>query len=115
MVVTFLRVHRTHFYAVLTCVAHELRWCIEAHGLAVEESASERGGLIAFQPRGVVRQQGEAGAVGLGKAILTEAHHLLVDTLGKLVAVTTLLHTLEQLVLEVLETPGALPRTHRTA
>ncbi len=50
---------------MLTCIAHELRWCIEAHGLAVEESASERGGLIAFQPRGVVRQQGEAGTVGI--------------------------------------------------
>ncbi len=38
------------FDAVRLCIADDLGWLIEAHGLAVDECRGEGGGLVALEP-----------------------------------------------------------------
>src|SRR5579862_2865713 len=96
-----------------TCIAHQLRRCIKAHRLAVEQRTCERGGLVALEPRRVVDEQRETRGMRLGKAILTEAEHLLIDTLGELARVVPLAHARKQSLTKGIEPSGSLPGAHR--
>ena len=96
-------------------ILNQLRRTVEAHGQAVENAAVERRRAVAFQPRGNVGQEGEAGGVGLRKAVFAEALYLIEDPLGELAVVPALQHAVDELLLERFQTAASLPRRHGAA
>src|SRR6185312_1168895 len=51
-----LHINRAYLHVVLTCIAHELRWCVKTHGLTVEKRTRECRRFVMFQPRRVIRE-----------------------------------------------------------
>ena len=68
-----------HCDAVVAGVADELGRGVEAHRLAVDQRGGEGGRVIVLEPGRDVDQQGEAGGVRFGEAVLAEAANLLED------------------------------------
>ena len=59
--------------------------------------------MVAFEPGGDIHQQGEAGGMRLGKAVLAEAQDLLVDTPGEGLFVAAHHHAVDEPLLEFLQ------------
>ena len=96
-------VNRQYNDAVIGGVAEDLGRGVEAHGLAVDERGGEVGGVVAFEPGGGVDQQGEAGGVAFGEAVLAEALDLLEAALGEVQWVAALGHASDDLAAEVVD------------
>ena len=94
-----------HRDAVRARVAHELRRRVEAHRLAVEERAAERGGLVPLEPGRDVDEQGEARGVGLRKSVIAEAEDLLEHLAREALVIAARPHALDQALLERAEPP----------
>ncbi len=77
-----IHVHRPDLDAVLPGVADQLGRGVEAHRLAVQQRGGEGGRVVVLQPGRHVDQQGEAGRVRLGKAVVAEAADLREHRLG---------------------------------
>ena len=41
-------INRKDFYLMSLGILHQLRWCIKAHGLAIEQGAVKGGGIVAL-------------------------------------------------------------------
>ena len=96
-------------------VAHELRRCIKAHGLTVDERRAECRRLMALQPGGRVDQQGKARRMRFRKAIFAEAEDLVEYLPGEALRIATLVHAVDQAPLERSQTALALPGRHGPA
>jgi hypothetical protein len=95
-------------------VLYKLGGRIEAHRLAVEHRAQERGGLVALEPAACVDEEREARRVTLRKTVFAEALNLREDRLGELPVITALQHAFDDAVVVVLQSALAFPRGHRT-
>src|SRR5689334_19753666 len=106
---------RPHLDTVVARVAHQLRWRIEPHGLAVDERTGEGRGLMALEPRGAVHEQREARGVRLGKTVFAEALDLAEDLPREAFVVTALAHAVDEPLLEMPEPSPPFPRGHAPA
>lgn len=70
---------RQQFDAQPAGIADDNRRLVEAPGLVVEQRAVKGGGVIPFQPQGLVGDQSEAGGMAFAKAVAGKADQLLVD------------------------------------
>ena len=110
-----LHVRRQTFDAVRHGILNQLRRAVEAHRQAVENAAVERRWPVAFQPRGDVGQEGEAGGVGFREAVFAESLDLIENPLGELAIVAARQHAVDELLLEWFQTAAPLPRRHGAA
>src|SRR5690606_27169485 len=85
------------------------------HGPAIDKSTGEGGRFVAFEPAAGVGEQGEAGGVGFGEAVIAEALDLLEDALGKLQGVAPLKHALGEFFPVRCQAAPALPGGHGAA
>src|SRR5690606_23914609 len=113
--VAVAHVYRPGFDAVAASVLQDLVGAVEAHGPAVDQGAGEGGWFVAFEPAAGVGEQGEAGGVGFGEAVVAEALDLLEDALGKFLCIAALEHALSELVPVRLQSALALPGGHGAA
>ena len=107
-----IHIDRPDFHAMLAGAAHQLRWRIKAHGLAVQQRRGEGRRMVALEPGGNVDQQREAGGVRFGKPIFAEAADLRKDVLGELGGQALGLHAAQQLFAKLVDEPRAAPGAH---
>src|SRR5690606_20688862 len=107
-------VDRPYLDAVRARRAQQLRGRIEAHRLAIQQRAEERGRLVAFQPRRHVNKESEARRMRFRKAVLAEALDLVVQPLRELERVAACEHAVDQTLLELAEITAPPPRCHRS-
>src|SRR5258708_33590978 len=70
-------VDRPQLDAMRPRIAHQVRRCVEAHRLAVDERRTERRRFVMFQPGGDVDEQREARTVGFRKSIFPKPQYLI--------------------------------------
>src|SRR3569833_255244 len=115
LVITVLHVHRPHLDTMAPRILHQLRGCIKAHGLTVEQSGGEGGGVSAFQPGGGVHQEREARSMRFGEAVFAEALYLLTDAFGEFLAALRGEQPCAEALLKRPEPAFAAPGRHGTA
>src|SRR5580692_3652349 len=96
-------------------IVDQLRRGVKAHRLAVDERRREFGWVMAFEPGGDIREQGEAGGVRFGEAVLAEALDLLVDLIGELRRKASFEQAVAKLVAELFDDAAAPPGAHGAA
>src|ERR1700681_1669940 len=87
----------THLDSMSTRIAHQLRRCIKAHRLAVDECRTKCGRLVMFQPGGRVHEESEARSVRLRKSVFTEPEYLIENLMRKALGIPSLMHAIDQL------------------
>jgi len=84
-------------------VAHELGGGVETHRLAVEQGAAESGGVVAFDPRAGVDEQGETGGVRFGETIFAKALDLIEAPLGEIGVIAVAQHSRDEFVMKFVD------------
>jgi len=64
-------------------ITHELNGPIEAHGLAINKSRTQRRRVVPLEPGGNIHNERKPGRMTLRKPVLAEAFYLLETSLGK--------------------------------
>ena len=104
---------RAHLDAMRPRIAHQLRRCVEAHGLTVDERRAERRGVMMFQPGGGIDEERKARRMRLRKSIFAESQNLVEYLVGISFRITARLHAVDQLLLKRLQAAFTLPSRHR--
>ena len=78
-----------------SCIAHQLRWRIEAHRLAVEQGSQKRRRCVTLQPTRHIHQQGKASGMRLRKTVIAKATNLPEQLLRELCRVAPQAHAFE--------------------
>src|SRR5882757_3626028 len=94
-------------------IAHQLRRCVEAHRLAVDERRAECRRFVMLQPRGGVDEQCEARTVSFRKSIFSEPQYLIEYLLRETLRISALQHAVDQLLLKRFQAALAFPGRHR--
>ena len=92
-------INRAHYYAVFTRIAHDLRWRVKPHGLAVQQRTGKGRRVVAFQPGRGIDQMREARRMAFGKTIAAKAFDLRKDTLRQILRIAAPRHARHQLFL----------------
>ena len=108
-------VHRQHGDMVFTCITHQLRRGVKAHGLAVEQRGQKRIRVVAFEPGADVDQQRKTGGMAFRKAVFTKALDLLEQAFGKIKLVALGHHAAHQAVMKWRQPAFAFPGSHGAA
>ena len=94
-----IHIHRAHYYAVVPRIAHDLRWRVKPHGLAVQQRTGKGRRVMAFQPGRGIDQMREARRMAFGKTITAKAFDLRKDTLRQILRIAAPRHARHQLFL----------------
>ena len=97
---TVVDVDLAHLDPVVDGVAHELGRGVKAHGLGVEDGATEHVRVAVLEPGRDVDQECEARGVALREAVLAEALDLAEAALGEVPVVAARGHAFDHLALE---------------
>ena len=81
----------------------------------MSNAAAKRRGVEALQPRGNIDQYRERRGVAFGEAVFAEAADLLEASLGEIEFVTVVDHSVDELVVKLLDPAAAFPRGHGAA
>src|SRR4051794_2001567 len=100
---------------MLTYIANNLGWRIEAHRLTVEKSAGKGRWIVALHPGRDVDDEGEAGCVALREAVFSEPLDLPEAAFGEASRVTIVDHARQEAITEARDGPGMTEGRHRPA
>src|SRR5262249_11365097 len=112
---TVVDVGRARLDAMSARASHDLRRCIKAHRLRVEQRRAKCRGVMAFDPGRDIHKVGEARGMTLGETILAEALDLVEAALGELCRITALRHMADHLLAQAVNGAAAAEGRHGTA
>src|SRR5579883_517793 len=112
---TVRNVWRPHLHTMIPGVAHQLSRLVEAHGLAVQDGASEDCRITAFEPGRGIDEQREAGGMAFGKAIFTEPLDLREAAFGEIALIAIVDHADNEALLQSVNRAGMAEGRHRAA
>ena len=104
-----------HLNSVFCSIAHDLRRCIKAHRLRVEQRAGERRWEVTLEPARDIDEMREARRMAFGKAIFAEAPYLVETALRELSIIATLHHAFDHQVLQFVHHAAAAESRHGLA
>ena len=108
-------VGRPHLDAVLSGIAHELRGCIKAHRLGIEQRRAEDLGIVVLHPGRDIDQDRKARGMAFGKAVFAESFDLLETAVDEFLLVLVRQHSVDEIVLELVDRTHTSECGHRAA